>query len=200
MCWQVTIAGGFDILISFLFYNLFSSLKGDPVAKSGENIVKAYLEKKGLKVIKIPESSAKTVDFEVYAEKEPVFYLEEKTLELTPPAWKNIDPIYNSIAGHLREAIKQFKSVNPDRKFPNVLSFTNMDPARSIDVLFTTLTGQVITPQGKLRSIDIMKKLESELKLIDLYLWFDEDKLTGHVWEGHNPHYEARLIELLKIE
>ena len=52
------------------------------MAKSGEAIVKQYLESKELTVRKIPESDIKTVDFEVHLQGELAFYLEEKTLEL----------------------------------------------------------------------------------------------------------------------
>lgn len=167
------------------------------MAKPGENIVKKYLEGKGLKAVKIPERDIKTVDFAVYSANELVFYLEEKTLALTPLKWKNIDPIYNAIAKDSYEAAKQFKSINPDRRVPNVLAFVNMDPAKSVNFLFATLTGHVITAGGKLRWINKMKSTEKGINLIDLYLWFDNDQLSGHIWEDNNPGYEAKLTGLL---
>ncbi len=169
------------------------------MAKSGEKAVKELLESKGLKAIKIPEGDMKTVDFEVYNGLSLICYLEEKTIELTPLAWKNVDPIYNSIAKHIHEAIKQFKSVNMDRSVPNVLSLTNMDPARSIDDLFTTLTGHFITPGGKMRRIQNMKRLENDLPLIDLYLWFDHDQLTGHIYDEHASVTVLDLIKILEL-
>lgn len=105
------------------------------LAKSGENIVKAFLESKGLTVEKIPEGDVKTVDFAVYTKDGLVFYLEEKTLEPASLKWKRIDPVYLAITSHAREAAKQFKSVNPAREVPNVLSFTNLDPARDVNFL-----------------------------------------------------------------
>ncbi|MGM0651932.1 MAG: hypothetical protein ACQES4_04015 [Bacillota bacterium] len=80
------------------------------MAKSGENAVKAFLEKRGLRVEKIPEREIKTADFAVYTKDGLAFYLEEKTLELGSNKWKRIDPIYQSIAGHVYEAVKQFRS------------------------------------------------------------------------------------------
>lgn len=170
------------------------------MAKSGEKAVKEFLESKGLKAVKIPEGDTKTVDFEVYDGLYLVCYLEEKTLELTPLAWKSVDPIYNSIAKHIYEAIKQFKSVNPDRSVTNVLSLTNMDPARGVDDLFTTLTGHFITPAGKMRRIQNMKRLENDLCLIDLYLWFDHDQLTGHIYDENAGPAVMDLVEVLKLE
>jgi len=170
------------------------------VAKSGERIVKEQLENKGLKVVKIPEGDIKTVDFEIYYKHELLCYLEEKTIELTPLAWKNIDPIYSSISRHIYDAIKQFKSLNPDQVVPNVLSFTSMDQARTINDLAVTLTGHVITAGGKMRPLHNMKRLENKLFLIDLYLWFDHDQLTGHIYDEANLSRVERMLEILGLE
>lgn len=170
------------------------------LAKSGENIVKAFLESKGLTVEKIPEGDVKTVDFAVYAKGGLAFYLEEKTLEPASLKWKRIDPVYQSIASHAHEAAKQFKSVNPARNVPNVLSFTNLDPARDVNYLFTALTGQAITRSGKIVKLEEFVKRENTLNLIDLYLWFDGEEFTGHIWEDDiEPNYELVLKQHLKI-
>ncbi len=170
------------------------------MAKSGENAVKKYLESKGLKVEKIPEREIKTVDFAVHSKTDLAFYLEEKTLEPGSMEWKRIDPIYNAIAKHVYEAVKQFKSVNPARKVPNVLSLTNLDPARDINDLFTALTGQAITRSGKIVKLEKFGGLEKDLTLIDLYLWFDSEELSGHIWEDEaDPNYEGVLKKYLGL-
>ncbi|RQD73624.1 MAG: hypothetical protein D5R97_09100 [Candidatus Syntrophonatronum acetioxidans] len=169
------------------------------MAKTGESIVKNYLEGKGLRVLKIPERDIKTPDFEVFHEEELLFYLEEKTLEPKPFKGKGIDPLYNSIAKHLYEATRQFKGINPDKNVFNVLSFTNKDPARSVNDLFITLTGFVVTPKGKMRWIPNMKRLEKDLFLIDLYLWFDQDHLTGYIWEEVDSHQEEKIGKILGL-
>jgi len=171
------------------------------LAKPGEAIVKQYLEERGLTVEKIKESDIKTADFAVFLGGKLVFYLEEKTLELTPPVFQSIDPVYNTIANHIHEAIKQFKSVNPDREVPNVLSFTNMDPAKDINYLFSTLTGHVITASGKLRWINKIKHIKDDMHYIDLYLWFDHDRgLSGHIWEEENSTHQEMLSEILGLQ
>lgn len=170
------------------------------MAKPGESIVKAYLESKGLTVLKLPEGKVKTVDFKVYSGEELVFYLEEKTLELTPLTWKDVDPVYNAIAKDVYEARKQFRSVNPYRRVPNVLSFTNMDPARDINYLFGALTGHVITARGKMRRLHHFGKEEGNLPPIALYLWFDHDQLSGHIWEEAAKGFEAKLTAVLGLE
>ena len=106
------------------------------MSKTGETIVKEYLVNRGLVVRKIPEGDTKTADFAVYTNDELAFYLEEKTLELTPVRWRNIDPVYSAIAKHVREALKQFNCLNPDKRFPNVLAITSMDPGKNVNHLF----------------------------------------------------------------
>ena len=170
------------------------------MAKLGENYVKTFLESKGLQVEKIPERDIKMVDFAVYSKDVLAFYLEEKTLEPATLKWKRIDPVYHSINSHVYEAVKQFKSVNPTRSVPNVLSFTNLDPARDVNVLFRALTGQAITRSGKVVKLEEFGKRENVLNLIDLYLWFDGEELTGHIWEdGIEPNYEGLLNKMLKL-
>lgn len=170
------------------------------MAKSGENAVKAFLDSKGLRVEKIPERDIKTVDFAVYTKDGLAFYLEEKTLEPASQKWKSIDPIYQSIASHVHEAAKQFESVNPARKVPNVLSLTNLDPTRDVNDLFTALTGRAITRSGKIVRLEEFGKKEKTLNLIDLYLWFDVEELTGHIWEDEiEPNYEGILKQLFEL-
>ena len=170
------------------------------MAKSGEKIVKEYLENKGLQVEKITEGSNKAVDFAVYLQGEAVFYLEEKTIEHISMAFKGVDPVYNAIGKHIYQATRQFKSVNPNKKLPNVLAFTNMDSGRSIEDLLTTLIGHVITPRGRIQRIEIMNKLEKEPPMIDLFLWFDQNQLAGHIWDEENTPHEDRLTEILRLE
>lgn len=167
------------------------------LAKTGENIVKVFFEKLGLKVERIPESKIKTVDFKVYDQKGLFFYLEEKTIEQMPPAWKKIDPVYNTIAKHIYEAVGQFKSVNPEKSIPNVLSFTSMDQARTVNDLFRALTGRVVTNNGKMYPIQSMKKLEGDLSVVDLYLWFNHDRLTGYIMEETDPEFASRMEQIL---
>ncbi|OPL11290.1 MAG: hypothetical protein AVO34_08715 [Firmicutes bacterium ML8_F2] len=169
------------------------------MAKLGETNVRQYLESRGLTVRKIPESNFKTVDFAVQDRGELAFYLEEKTLELTPVAWGSIDPVYNNIARHIKEAIRQFSSMNPDKNVPNVLAITSMDPTKTINHLFSTLTGQIITNSGRLQLIDKMRFIKDDLTLIDLYLWFDQDQFAGHIWEVACAEHQEKLTSLLGL-
>lgn len=169
------------------------------VAKSGENTVKNFLESKNMSVEKIPETVIKTADFKVYNKGKLLCFLEEKTIDYTLPAWNNEMTLYNSLAKHIYESIKQFKSINPGKVVPNVLSLTNLGSPGSIDDLFITLTGHIITSKGKMRSIDIMKRIEKDLDLIDLYLWFDKDQYTGYLCDDNQSSPGSKLARIIGL-
>jgi hypothetical protein len=158
------------------------------MAKPGETVVRSYLENRGLIVKKIPVSDKKTVDFEVYSGNNLAFYLEEKTLESSPLDFKGSDPTYNSISKRVYEAMKQFKSINPIKDTPNVLSLTNLDGSRDIQDLSIVLTGGALTDKGHFIRIHNVGRIKDGLSLIDLYLWFDDDQLSNHFW-GKTSYY-----------
>lgn len=170
------------------------------MAKSGENTVKSFLESKSLQVVKIPEGDIKTVDFKIYKDGKLLCFLEEKTIDFTLPKCNDEMTLYNSLAKHIYESIKQFKSINPGKIVPNVLSLTNMAPARSLNDLFITLSGYIITSKGKIRSIDNMKRIEKDLDLIDLYLWFDHDQYSGHICEEDHYSPGQKLVRIIGLE
>lgn len=169
------------------------------MAKPGETVVKSYLMSKGLIVRKIPGSDIRTADFAVHSKGRLAFYLIEKTIERTSAANKILNPVYQPIAKHIKEAKRQFKSVNPDKRVPNVLAITNKNPNRNVNHLFSTLTGQVITATGKFRWLDKRNSIEDDLSLIDLYLWFDNDQLSRHIFEGDSIEHQDKLATLLGL-
>jgi len=153
------------------------------MAEIGQAIVKNYLEAIGLRVEKIKEDEEKSVDFMVYQNETPVFYLEEKTLEIDVFEGFKKDPTYNTISAHVHKAAKQFKSVNSSRVLPNVLVFVNMDISRDYVDLLITLTGNAPTENEKFIKIHNIGRVAKDLAEIDLYLWFDNDSL-GEVIYG----------------
>ena len=170
------------------------------MAKMGEAIVKDYLEGKGLTVRKIPECDIKNVDFEVFVDNNVLFLLEEKTLETGSSDWNGKDPTYNSISKHVYEALKQFKSTNPNNMYPNVLSFTNMDSSRDIQDLIIVLTGCALFDNNKWVKIHNVGRIKNDLSLIDLYLWFDHDSFTDYLWGDNNPEHKEVLVKYLELQ
>jgi len=153
-----------------------------------EDIAKNFLEKNNFLVKKIDEKKpGKKPDFGVFSDNGLVFYCEVKSLkrdidinqliESKDPIIKD-DPIFNSIANRIHEAAKQFLAINPNHEIPNVLSFVNKYfIPRSIDIqdLYLTLYGCKITEDRKNFYIKegVRKRLYKDLKVIDLFLWFD---------------------------
>lgn len=161
------------------------------MAELGQEIVKKYLEYLGLEARKILESDIKTPDYEVYLNGQLVFYCEEKTLEYDDFVGAKKDPTYNAISTHVHKATKQFKSVNPNREYPNVLAFVNFDSLKNVHDLFITLTGNIRLDSGKYTKIHRVGRITSDLDQIDLYLWFENEKLIKKIWgEVHSTHNE----------
>ncbi|WP_145412173.1 hypothetical protein [Paenibacillus xylanexedens] len=170
------------------------------MANQGQETVKRYLETLGFEVKKIPESDVKTPDFEVLLDGELVFYCEEKTLEYDDFIGCKNDPTYNSISSHVHKAVKQFKSINPNRKIPNVLAFVNFDTMKNVHDLFITLTGCAQLDDGRYMKIHRVGRVGDDLDQVDLYLWFDKENFTNQIWgEVHQDHHQ-KLSEIMIIK
>lgn len=169
------------------------------MGKQGEKVVQEYLESKGLNPKKIKESTTKTPDFEVYHNGKLLFYCEEKTLKYDNfykeenVEGKN-DSSRNSISTHIRKAQKQFIQVNPDHKYPNVLVFNNNNTLINPNDLFTTLTGNAFTEDGRLiKLFNSIGRIEENIEIIDLYIWFDNNRFTNQIWSGLNENHMKTL-------
>jgi hypothetical protein len=172
------------------------------MADLGQEYTKAFLESLGLQVTKIKETTTKSPDFEVSLNGSLLFYCEEKTIEeiefeyFTAEELEEYcdmlqesqeydsgnDNTYDAISSRIYKAIKQFKSVNPNREYPNVLAFTNFSNTKGIHDLFISLTGRAILEDGTYLKIHRIGRLGAELNYIDLYLWFDKDKFVECIW------------------
>lgn len=188
------------------------------MANEGQHYVKTFLERIGLQVNPIKETTIKTPDFEVLQNGQLVCYCEEKTLEeneteyLTAEELEeycdgiqagievNIDKdsTYNSISTHIHKAIKQFNSVNPHREFPNVLAITNFNSSRDIHDLFITLTGKALLDDGSYMRIHRVGRIRSEINNIDLFLWFDKADYKGCIWGEFITSHDITLKRILK--
>jgi hypothetical protein len=167
------------------------------MAEIGQAIVKDHLEAIGLRVEKIKEGEEKSVDFIVFQNETPVFYLEEKTLEDDVFEGCKKDPTYNSISAHVHKAAKQFISVNRNRALPNVLAFVNMDISRDYIDLLITLTGIAPTENETNIKIRNIGRVAKDLAEIDLYLWFNNDSLGGVIYSQINYNHDLKLKNIL---
>lgn len=126
-----------------------------------------------------------------------VFYCEEKTIELDDFEGGKDDPTYNSISSQVHKAVKQFKSINPNKTIPNVLAFVNFDSMKDIHDLLITLTGYTLLDNGSYRKIHNVGRVSEDLKYIDLYLWFDKEAYTNKIWGHVHEDHDRKLKEVL---
>ncbi len=186
------------------------------MAKLGQDITKSFLENLGLQVNKIKETDKRTPDFEVSLNGQVLFYCEEKTIEqveteyMTPEELERYcdslqeshdyeldkDNTYDNIASRINKAIKQFKYVNPNRDYPNVISITNFDDSKGLPDLFIALTGKAKLENGGYWRIHRVGRIADKLDDIDLFLWFDQDQFIGSIWVELNKTHD---LELRKI-
>ncbi|MDH6352154.1 MULTISPECIES: hypothetical protein [unclassified Brevibacillus] len=169
------------------------------MADYGQEVVKIFLSGYGLEVKKIKEGSTKTPDFDVLMHSKRVFYCEEKTLEYDDFEGHKDDPVYNSISAHIHKAAKQFNSINPNHEVPNVLAFTSLDSSKDIHDLIITITGNALLEGGGVLKIrNVGHRLDEDLDVIDLFLWFDQEKFINFVI-GRNSKYEQELLKVFNI-
>lgn len=168
------------------------------MAELGQSIVKSYLESLGFEVKRIKESVIKTPDFEVYNNGELIFYCEEKTLDKDDFEGSKPAPTYNSISSHVHKATKQFRSVNAERKYPNVLAFVNFDEMNDAHDLFITLIGYALLEDGNGLKIRRVGRISNDLDQIDLYLWFQKDQFSNRIWAEIHKELDSKLKSIIE--
>jgi len=94
-------------------------------------------------------------------------------------------------------------AVNPDRKYPNVLAFTNSDKHCDNRDLVAVMTGNFYVEGGGAAPIYIAYsegRIKKEKFVIDLYIWFEEskgqDQMGFHYFISNCPHYGALCVPL----
>jgi hypothetical protein len=104
----------------------------------------------------------KTPDFRIFKSGDLVAYCEAKhvqhddwldrKLEIARPlelvGGVRHDPIFNRLVGHIHKAYKQFKAVNPNREYPNVIVFMNSDSQCDNRDLVAVMTGNLYIEGG----------------------------------------------------
>ena len=161
----------------------------------GEQRTIEFFEQYGLTCVRYSKTElragGKTPDFRVYKEKDFVLYSEakhiqedfwlDKQLKGSPPMTLvggiRPDPIPNRIADDIYTAAKQFKAVNSDREYPNVLVLTNSDQQCHIGDLRAVIDGEVRFNSGLIEPMfkNISEgRIKAPKQTIDLYVWCNE--------------------------
>ncbi len=181
----------------------------------GEKFAETYWARHGLKAERFTREEigqGKTPDFRVFKSGELVAFCEakhvqhddwlDKKLETAKPleivGGLRHDPVFNRLVAHIHKAYKQFMSVNPDRKYPNVLVFMNSDKQCDNRDLVAVMTGNFYVEGGGAEPIYTAYsegRIKEEKFAIDLYVWFEElkgrDEKGFHYFITNGPHYAA---------
>lgn len=190
------------------------------LGERGERVALDFFIRHGLRgepFTKDEMRKSKTPDFRVFKDDRFVLFCEakhvqyddwlDKLMDDAPPmtfvGGARPDPVYNRLTTHIHNAAKQLKAVNPDRKFPNVLVFTNSDHHCGMSDLRSVLTGNFYSESG---SVDPIFKEFSEGRIreekhtIDLYVWCNDypgaKNTEQFFWNEGSPHYRS-LCSLL---
>jgi hypothetical protein len=175
------------------------------IPNSAEHFAEAHLRPHGLQPERFSKADmrrGKTPDFRVRKGGDVVLYCEAKhvqhddwlaaKLESAQPlelvGGLRPDPIFNRLSNHIHEAAQQFKAVNPEHAYPNVLVFANSDSQCGFPDLRSVVTGNFYAQSGVVEPIYAEYsdgRIREEKLLIDAYIWWDD-------W--HPPEKFARLL------
>jgi hypothetical protein len=188
--------------------------------KKDKQKVREFLEQHGLEVDEHSKNElkeARTPDFKILKDGELVFHCEVKTIAEdtwiidqvmnAPPGTivggPRNDATYNRISSKIHDAAEQFRSVNPEHKYPNVLIFIDHEEGLGYNGLLQTVTGYFFAQGGERHPI--FKKysegrIEKEKYQIDLYLWFDDRRDKPDWLFGNNRPFVEALCRYFGID
>ena len=170
------------------------------MVEPSEQLVSDALAKKDLRAegfTKPEMRNRKTPDFRVWHGREFAFYCEVK--EVARNDWAEggrPDPIFNRLTDAIHTAVKQFNSVNADRRDPNVLAFVNNDRKCGYLDLLAVTTGRFFAADGS--TVPIYEqfsegRIRDEKYRVDLYLWFDSFAPDQLLSNAADPRHLQRL-------
>ena len=169
----------------------------------------------GLTLVRVPQGSNYTPDFQVIKNGTLVAYCElksprddwlDKLLDTVKPCQivggARNDPTFNRIGRLTQKAADQFRTVNVTRSLPNILVFVNHDDASDFGDLIETFTGLLHAADGRrhLTMPQVASRLEKAKKHIDVCVWIDgkTGKIQGFFFNRDtNPNYLNQLCALL---
>ena len=185
-----------------------------------EKIAQDFLLEQGLQAKRIGKrkgNRSKSPDFHVFKDDRFVFFCEVKTIDKdrwlddlmtsAPPGQivggGRDDPSYGRIANKIHEAVKQFKSINPEWNHPSVLMFINHDNYCGPLELIAVTSGYFLADNGSRDKI-FGKYSEGRIKeekfRIDLYIWLDSNKKKFYLFNFARKKHLKELCTLFGIE
>lgn len=146
------------------------------------SIVKSYFEKNSLVVERIDpknlSSGKKAPDLSISKDNELIFFCEVKTPELKINPVTNMyhwDTTFYKLRRFIHTAVKQFKDIDPEHKYPWVVAFTSDHPQLNWTNFTHNVLGAVVYGGDVLRDFRdkaFVADSNKDLLSIDLFLWF----------------------------
>jgi len=185
-----------------------------------EKTAQDFLHRQGLqarRIVKKKGNCPKSPDFRVFKNSTFVFFCEVKTIEKdkwlddlmasAPPGQVvgggRDDPRYGRVADKIHGAVQQFKSVNMEWKYPNVLMFVNHDTYCGPPELIAATTGYFVANNGSRHKIFGKfsdGRIKEEKFKIDLYIWLEDDGKRFYLFNFVNKKHQDELFSLFGVE
>jgi len=99
-----------------------------------------------------------------------------------------------NLAGHVKDAVRQFNAVNRDHALPNVMVLVNHADGWHAGDLREALTGHFYADDGKAYATEVetARKIgPHRIEKIDLYIWIDTKSGTMAFIQNNGPHDAA---------
>lgn len=167
------------------------------IADPGEARVARWIRALGHRVEKIPEEAAKRPDFRVLTtDGAAVALAEVKTIE-GPGEGEGLlwDPLFNTVSNRIRDARKQFESIDPSHDLPRVLAFVSEDFRIHGQTMIDFFTGRIEVDGQIIRELKKFRlgRVTGDLGEIDLYVILDHGDAPTLFFNDSNPAYLDRL-------
>jgi hypothetical protein len=149
-----------------------------------EDIIKEYFIKQGFEVERFSREemiNRKTPDFKIIKDRQIVLFCEVKEIneDLRNSECGVKDNTYNIVSECINDSYKQFASVNPEHRLPNVLAIYSRRLGIDILDFKFTVEGGFQTEDDKflpwLKNIS-EGRIKDRKKIIDMCFWYDEHK------------------------
>src|SRR5262245_36675771 len=170
------------------------------MADPGEARVAKWIQMLGHRVEKIPEEDSKTPDFRVLTTGgTQVALAEVKTIE-GPGEGEGLlwDPLFNNISKRIRDARKQFESIDSSHCVPRVLVFVSEDFRVHGQTMIDFFTGRIEVGGEVIRELKKFRlgRVKGDISEIDLYVVLDHGDTPTLFFNDSNVAYATQLQEL----
>jgi hypothetical protein len=159
-----------------------------------------WIEALGHRVEKIPEDDSKTPDFRVWTAKgEAAALAEVKTIE-GPGEGEGLlwGPLFNNISNRIRDARKQFESIDSSHGLPRVLVLVSEDFRIHGQTMIDFFSGRIEVGGEVTRDLKKFRlgRVKGDIGEIDLYVVLDHGDSPTLFFTDSHVDYATRLQEL----